>query len=232
VDVDQLLESPPRFHLTPQGTPWRWEVLPELLRVIDPLLDEQSRTLETGAGLSTAFFAVKECAHTCVVPSFDQIERIRRWCASNGVSPDRITFHSDRSESVLPTLDPTPLDLVLIDGGHGFPTPFVDWHYAGRRLRLGGLLIVDDIQLWTGSVLRQYLLEQPGWELRHELAMHSVIFERTGDEGPVGEWVDQPFVARRSYSSASLRGRARIALALARRREFRALWRRARQRRG
>jgi Methyltransferase domain len=113
---------------------------------------------------------------------------------------DHVTFHCGRSDEVLPGLDPSPLDFVLIDGGHGFPVPFIDWWYAGQRLRAGGLVVVDDTHLWTGRILARFLQEEPNWELVETLPMRSVVFRRTSD-GPAGlqEWNRQPFVSRRSY---------------------------------
>jgi hypothetical protein len=117
------------------------------------------------------------------------------------VRTDQLTFVHDRSEAALPRLDPTPLDLVLIDGGHGFPTPFVDWQYAGLRLREGGVLIVDDTHLWTGAVLRDFLDAQPGWEPLERLPMRVAAFRRTSVATTHEDFVDQPYVLRRSYHS-------------------------------
>jgi hypothetical protein len=172
----------------------------EMLAFIDDYVQPTMHTLETGAGVSTALFAVKGSSHTCVVPSATEIERIIAWCAAAGVSTDRITFHAARSEGLLPTLEPTPLDLVLIDGNHGFPAPFIDWFYAGRRLREGGILIVDDTEVWTGGVLKRFLAEEPGWRLLTRVPMRSAVFRRDSAGGSREEWVDQPFVVRRSWT--------------------------------
>ena len=170
--------------------------------MIDETVAEGAATLETGAGLSTVLFALKGADHTCVVPFGTQIARIRAWCESASVSLERVEFCQGRSEDVLPGLGDSPLDLVLIDGGHAFPIPFIDWQYAGRRLRPGGLLIVDDTQLWTGRVLRGFLVAEPGWELTESHPLRSAIFRRTGQPGPIADWTDQPYVARRSFESA------------------------------
>jgi hypothetical protein len=92
---------------------------------------------------------------------------------------------------------------VLIDGGHGFPTPFVDWYYAGKRLKAGGLLIIDDTHLWTGAVLRNFLTEQPGWTLVENFAMRSAVFRRDTVDDHFDEWVHQPYVVKRSFHSGA-----------------------------
>jgi hypothetical protein len=173
---------------------------------------------------------MKGCRHDCVVPFAAEIEYIRSRCDRLGISHERVTFHQSPSEKLLPQLDPEPLDLVLIDGGHGFPAPFIDWYYAGRRLRLGGTLIVDDTHLWTGKVLREYLEEQPGWELVESLPLRSAAFRRTGDEEQLQEWIHQPYVVRRSGTGGLTRfARKGVkAVELARREGVRSLVERAR----
>src|SRR4029077_5196434 len=133
-----------------------------MLRRIAGEVARGSLPLETGAGLSTLVFAVSGCEHTCVVPFVEEVERIRGWCEANGVPTERLRLETARSEERVSRLaGDGPLDLVLIDGGHGFPTPFVDWWYAGRRLKGGGTLIIDDNHLWTGPVLRGFLAGPP-----------------------------------------------------------------------
>jgi hypothetical protein len=205
VDLDGLLANPPGTHLSREtGEPLPWQIAPRVLELIDASVGADSRTLETGAGVSTALFALKGCAHTCVVPWTSERDRLQAWGAETGVSFERVSFECAPSEEVLPRLEPEPLDFVLIDGGHGFPTPFIDFFYAGRRLRRGGLLAVDDTQIWTGRVLHRFLAEQPGWEIVDELRLRSTVFRRTEDPGTaLQEWNDQPFVRRRSFAGGA-----------------------------
>jgi predicted O-methyltransferase YrrM len=198
VNIDELIAAGAAFHLDERGQPVALGIDERTLRFMDRVLEPEAQTLETGAGLSTAFFALKGVRHTCSLYDVEEIQRIRDWCADAGISTDRIDFHWGRSEDVLPTLKPEPLDLVLIDGGHEFPTPFVDWLYAGRRLRGGGVLVLDDTEIWTGRILRRFLIEQPGWELVEDSPHRAAAFRRTGDEGELQDWFDQPFVVRRS----------------------------------
>jgi predicted O-methyltransferase YrrM len=205
VDLQGLLANPPGTHVSKEtGERLPWQIAPEVLELIDASVGPESHTLETGAGVSTALFALKGCAHTCVVPWTSECDRLQAWGAQTGVSFDRVTFECEPSERVLPRLDSQPLDLVLIDGGHGFPTPFIDFFYAGRRLRRGGLLVVDDTQIWTGRVLHSFLKEQPGWEVAEELRMRSTVFRRTEEPGAsLQEWNEQPYVKRRSYAGGA-----------------------------
>jgi predicted O-methyltransferase YrrM len=213
VDLQGLLANPPGTHVSREtGESLPWQIAPEVLGLIDRSVGAESRTLETGAGVSTALFALKGAEHTCVVPWTSERDRLEAWGEQNGVSFERVTFECEPSEEVLPRLDGDPLDFVLIDGGHGFPTPFIDFFYAGRRLKRGGLLVVDDTQIWTGRVLHGFLKEQSGWEVVEELRMRSTVFLRTEEPGNgLEEWNDQPYVRRRSFAGGA-RGLVRKAL--------------------
>src|SRR5205807_7845204 len=68
MDVDRLLASRPAFHLDAHGSPFPCEIAEELALLLDSVTSGESRTLETGAGLSTAVFAINESAHPCIVP--------------------------------------------------------------------------------------------------------------------------------------------------------------------
>jgi predicted O-methyltransferase YrrM len=84
------------------------------------------RTLETGCGYSTIIFALKGMRHTVISPIFEEHQRIGEWCDANEIDLSNVEFKLGRSEDLLPALKPEPLDLVLIDGWHAFPAPFLD----------------------------------------------------------------------------------------------------------
>jgi hypothetical protein len=123
-----------------------------------------TRTLETGVGMSTVLFALLGTDHTCVAPFPAEVQACVGYLDAHNISHDGLTLHVGWSEDVLPTLDATPLDLVLIDGGHAFPFPVIDWHYASARLRKGGIVVVDDRQLPAVSEgLLQFIDRDPYW---------------------------------------------------------------------
>ena len=223
MNVHDLIREAPRFHLDMGWRDVSLQASDDVLLALDALVEPGWATLETGAGASTVVFAMKGALHTAVVPAAHEVERIRAWCAAHDVATDRVTFRVAGSETVLPRLEPTPLDLVLIDGGHAFPTPFIDWYYTAARLRIGGLLLVDDVNLWTGRVLRDFLAAEPTWTLRQEFAARSVLFEKVGEPPVQTEWTEQPYVVRRSHVPGTFGFRWRTALALLRRGRFRAL---------
>ena len=167
MDLNDILQNPPKIHL---GGKAIWKLDNRVTSFLEAILRPDWTTLETGAGLSTLLFAVKKTRHTCVVPDQDQVDRLREYCSTNNISLENVDFLLDRSENVLPTLDVKPLDLVLIDGRHAFPTPFIDWFYTAPSLKLGGRLLIDDTHLWTGAILSDFLRSDEDWELEKDFA--------------------------------------------------------------
>lgn len=198
MDLGALLRDAPAFHTDEGWNPVSLQASDEVLRLLAHTVRPGMHTLETGAGMSTIVFAGAGAEHTCITPAGDEVQRIRAWCGAHGVDLARTTFHVERSEIVLPRLDPTPLDVVLIDGGHGFPTPFIDWFYVAERLRVGGTLVVDDVHLWTGAVLRDFLAAEPCWLLRDHFTERAAVFEKTAELPALPEWTHQPYVVRHS----------------------------------
>jgi predicted O-methyltransferase YrrM len=190
--VESLLNSCPAVH-----GDVTYGLDTDTLRFIDLHVFADSRTLETGSGLSTLLFAYKNSHHTCVTPWQLEATRISRHCVDHGIRTDRLTFAVGSSDEVLPRLlHEGPLDLVLIDGGHGFPLPFVDWLYSAPRLKIGGMLVVDDTHLWTGTVLRDFLSSDPDWKLEASFARGAAF--RKINEFRNKEWSEQPYVLKQS----------------------------------
>ena len=99
-------------------------------------------------------------------------------CRNRQIATDRLTVIQGFSDEVLPTLPRTDLDLVLIDGGHGFPTPIIDWYYGAGRLRAGGILVIDDVHLPAVRLLLDFLNADPRWSLM-ESTPKWIAFKRT-----------------------------------------------------
>jgi len=168
-----------------------WAADEELYRDLVERVEPGLVSLETGAGLSTMLLAAAAGVHHCITPSSAEVEVLRTAIADRGLTAGRVTFHVDRSDRALPRLD-ADLDLVLIDGGHAYPTPQIDWYYAGGRLRPGGLLYVDDLQLPAVEQLAAFLQRDPRWRLLRRTAKWGVW--RRESEGELAEeWTDQRF---------------------------------------
>jgi len=197
VDLERLLRERPKLHLNRDGVLTSWAAGDDVLRFIHDSIGLESRTLETGAGLSTIVFALRGARHTCVTPDAGEVERIRAFCEGHGVPLKTVTFVTKASQEALPSLQPGALDLVLIDGSHGFPIPYLDWFYTAPHLREGGLLVVDDLQLWTAHTLVDFLRLEPEWRDIGRLAGRTAVFQKVAATAPK-EWGFQPFVVRHS----------------------------------
>ena len=198
MNLEELLRAEPKFHQDASGAPYSWQVSVDVLSFIDGHVREGSRTLEIGAGVSTVLFAIKGCTHVSIVPEEEETVRIKAFCREYGIPVDRLTFKIDRSDHCLPQLELADLDLVLIDGAHGFPIPFLDWHYTAERLKVGGLLIIDDTQLWTGDTLKMFLMDEPEWELVVDYVPRSVVFRKVKEGGCGKNESAQPYVVRQT----------------------------------
>ena len=185
-------------HLHARGAA-AWDASDAVLAHLERVLAPGWRTLETGAGRSTLVFAQKGCVHDVVTPSRSEVLAIKAAAAAQKLDISRVTFHQGFSQDVLPRLEgEEDLDVVFIDGGHGFPIPAVDFQYLAPRLKVGGTLLIDDVDLWTGDMIVQVLRRDDGWRFRSLLKGRTAVFEKAAPFTP-HEWTKQPYVVARSF---------------------------------
>jgi predicted O-methyltransferase YrrM len=164
----RILASPPKLHaLHGEGTDgpmglWAAEV--PLYELLAAELRPGTRSLETGLGVSTVLFVAAGAEHTCVVNAAPEAERLLEHCRAEGIATDRLDLRVGDSGDVLPALEPTPIDILLIDGGHGFPVPILDFHYGARRIVEGGVLVIDDLGLPAVRAMVRFVDADPRWE--------------------------------------------------------------------
>lgn len=181
------------FH---DGGAKNWNLSRTAIDFMVSLLPDNASTLETGAGASTLAFAKHGLSHTAITPSADEVSRIKEHGAASGIDLSRVTFRIAPSQDVLPTLN-GPIDFLLIDGGHGFPIPQIDWFYGSQLLKVGGIVAVDDIHTWTGAILNDFLACEPGWHHIKTIERKTAFFRMT-KPFEYAEWDRQPFVLSRS----------------------------------
>lgn len=179
--VRALADERPTFHTLGTGDAVSFAPRPELLTCLAEVVPPGGATLETGAGSSTVVFLAAGARHTAITPQADELERITAWCRERGVPTDGLVHHAGPSVDVLPALDPDPLDVVLVDGDHAFPVPAIDWYYAARRLVAGGVVVIDDLQLWSCGMLADFLADEDGWDLVREGPQFAAF--RAGSDG-------------------------------------------------
>ena len=163
--IDNLIQERPSLHRHGDGKKANWGLANFILKYIYETTKPEHKTIEIGAGLSTVAFALAGSEHYSVFPEAYLKRTIPDYLDKNDVSSKKLHLIQGESQTVLPTFEETGFDMALIDGEHSFPIPFLDWYYLGQRLKPGGILIIDDTQIWTGQMLRNFLLLEPEWRL-------------------------------------------------------------------
>ena len=109
-----------------------------------------------------ALFAAIGSQHICVTPAPRKPTNCAPTSARRPSPPTGRGSSSSSSHLALLRLT-DGLDLVFIDGAHGYPTPIVDWVYACSLLARHGIVIVDDTPLPVAALLG-FLERDPRWE--------------------------------------------------------------------
>jgi len=164
--IERLVEDRPQFHVKPDGRPVSWAVNADVVRFIYENVKPGMITLETGSGHSTVAFALAGARHIAVTPSEAEGQKVLEYCGAIGIEP-HVRFLHEQSDRILPNSAEIPpeLDFVLIDGAHYFPIPCIDFHYTAGRLKVGGIMGVDDIFMPSVRVLYDFLCAEDHWEL-------------------------------------------------------------------
>jgi hypothetical protein len=187
------MQPPEKLHRSGSAN---WGIASDVLDYAKSRIPANARTLETGAGHSTIFFAKQGYRHTAITPSQDEVDRIRAYCDANAVDLHKVDFIVQPSEVAMPNFSDA-LDFFLIDGGHGFPVPQIDWYYGSKRLKVGGILAIDDIHTWTGKILVDFLTREPSWTRLATIDLKTAFFRLDKAFG-YAEWDQQPYVREKS----------------------------------
>lgn len=201
--VDEYLAAIPDLHTWDGGRTWNSGGFgPRELRAFVDLTAATpgARVIETGAGNSTiAFLLGDPSLLVSIAPDPALFGRIIDHCRVNAVDTGSLDARDGRSEWILPQLAAggVTFDLALIDGGHGWPHPFVDFCYLNHMLRRGGHVVVDDVQLHSIKELARWLAADPRFTMVTDLGK-SLVFRKETDAGDLGEWNDQPYITQRT----------------------------------
>ena len=156
--------------------------------------EHASRTLEVGLGyaVSTLYICdglIQNGDRNAVHVAIDPFQSARfancglELLAEAGVA-QLVEHHSESSQTVLPRFldEGRVFDLAFVDGDHRFDWVFVDLVYAGRLVRPGGLVMLDDHQLPAIERAASFFTANLGWaveELSPGDAHHQWIVMRT-----------------------------------------------------
>lgn len=194
--TDALRSAPPGLHGGGEYWGLAWAALGWLESNVQP----GWATLETGAGASTLVFAAAGAVHEAVTPDPDEEERIRRDCAARGIDASGVTFRIGPSHEVLARWEPRPLDLVLVDGAHGFPYPILDWWHLAPHLKVGGTLLLDDAYLPAIDAIVEFARGSDAWRVEDAVSFRTARLTKVAESAP-------PFLA----GADAARGRMRFA---------------------
>jgi hypothetical protein len=199
--LDELIRQQPLIHNDRTTT---WGIHPALAEFLDRHVEPDMVSLETGAGLSTLVILRKRPRlHVAVQPVADEFAAILEFARQHEIDTQGFRGVLARSQEYLPAAELPALDLVLIDGDHAFPTPFVDWYYTADKLKVGGLLIVDDIHIATGAILAGFMGADPNWE---DVALEPgrfAIYRKRVERVHLGDWALQPYL-RDAFPTAAV----------------------------
>lgn len=208
---ESYLEDLPLLHSWDNGRTWNTGGFDraQLRNIHDLALERfgrEARVIETGAGNSTITFLHLEPQRVVTIAPVERLRaRILEHCAATGVPTGALDFRLGRSEVVLPEIalaTPRPrFDVALIDGGHGWPTVFVDFCYFHMLLGRGGLLLLDDTQLHSVAELSRLLAQQPSFSLVAEWGKLQV-WEKAVDDPFLPEHNGQPYIVEMSRPPA------------------------------
>jgi hypothetical protein len=154
-------------------------------------------TLETGSGVSTLVFALGGAWHTAISPDADEHAELRAYAGSLGIDMTAVNLVPEPSDGYLPACDLSGLDVVFLDGKHAFPWPIVDWFYTADRLKVGGLMILDDTQLRPVRVLEDFLLaDVDRWRFEGKPGGRTSIFRKLAHPVHDVTWKTHPWTVR------------------------------------
>jgi hypothetical protein len=134
---------------------------------------------ETGSGASTLLFSHLSEQHTVFAldAGSGSITNVRR---SPLLRPNVVTFVEGPTQITLPQHRfAEKLQLVLIDGPHGYPFPDLEYYFLYPHLETGALLILDDIHIPTVHNLFEFLRQDAMFKL-DQTVQATAFFTRTG----------------------------------------------------
>jgi hypothetical protein len=135
-------------------------------------------SVETGSGASTLLFSHVSEDHTVFAMDFgtDSIRSIEH---SPLLRREVVTFVEGPTQLMLPRhAFAHGLQLVLLDGPHGYPFPDLEYYHVYPHLDPDALLIVDDIQIPTITNLFDFISADEMFDLQ-EVVETTAFFRRT-----------------------------------------------------
>jgi precorrin-6B methylase 2 len=142
---------------------------------------------ETGCGGSTIVLSHASHRHTAfAIEGNDRtLTELRK---QTDLRSENVIFVEGETKDTVPAYQfEGEMDLVLLDGPHAYPLPQIEFAYLFPRIRLGGWLVVDDIQIPSVYELFHFL-EKESSVVLEEVAVRTAFFRRVSapEHGPDG----------------------------------------------
>jgi hypothetical protein len=153
-------------------------------------------SVETGTGKTTLLFSHLSAHHTVFAKDDsgdgDSLQVVRQ---SPILRKDRVEFVVGPTQKTLPNYEfKAKLQIVLIDGPHGYPFPDLEYYYLYPQVSEGGLLVLDDINIPTVFKLFEFLREERMFQLL-DVVETTAFFKRTSEQvlDPLGDgwWLQE-----------------------------------------
>jgi precorrin-6B methylase 2 len=160
-------------------------------------------TAETGCGGSTIVFSHASEHHVAFAIQGENrtISKLRE---QDDFRADTVNFIEGESKHTLPEYRfEEELDLMLLDGPHAYPLPQIEFAYLFPHLKVGGSLVIDDIQIPSVHELFTFLKIEPSVALE-EVRVRTAFFRRinaveTGPDGWMLQGINRHTVWRYSW---------------------------------
>jgi hypothetical protein len=123
-----------------------------------------------------------------------EADKIRAYLERIQVRDDTVTFLIGSTDETLPQLGPeTVFDFAYLDGCHGYPFPALDWHYIDKRLKVGGTIGMDNVELRPVREHCEFLEENGGYRLVGAVTEGYFVrfYRKLMNQGR--EWTDQAY---------------------------------------
>ena len=91
------------------------------------------------------------------------------------------------------------LDVVLLDGAHGFPYPVLDWWYVAAQVRVGGCILLDDAYMPPVGVIVDHARASKAWNVERAVGYRTVVVRKLADELPPFDWEGERIGGRMTF---------------------------------
>ena len=142
---------------------------------------------ETGCGGSTIVLSKSSDHHTAFAIEGENLT-ITELRKHTDLRSEHVTFVEGETKVTLPGhVFPGELDVVLLDGPHAYPLPQLEFAYLFPHLRVGGWLVIDDLQIPSVHELFRFL-ERESSVVLEEVIVRTAFFRRISADpsGPDG----------------------------------------------